>query len=87
MSYLKLAFSMIDGGVARIAEATGVSHRAVGKWQERGKLPRTEFSEETTYAKTISELPVKDGAFRFSAEELLRPTPQFLNRLNKLHEI
>lgn len=36
-----------------IAAACDVSHQAVRKWLEAGRLPRTEFSEETSYAASI----------------------------------
>ncbi|WP_449649172.1 Cro/Cl family transcriptional regulator [Rahnella aceris] len=37
-----------------VAIACGVSARAIYKWIDRGSLPRTDFTGETTYAQKIS---------------------------------
>lgn len=39
-----------------VASACGVSARAIYKWIDRGSLPRTDFTGETTYAQKISQL-------------------------------
>jgi hypothetical protein len=57
--------------LAKLATGVGKTHQAVRKWQRAGRLPRTEWTGETSYAKTISELC--DGSP--TAEELLRPWP------------
>lgn len=67
MMSLKEKLSEIDGGVAAIANACGVSVRAVYKWMSNDRLPRTEYTGETSYAAAIAELP---GA-SFKARDLL----------------
>ncbi|XAG19538.1 helix-turn-helix domain-containing protein [Vibrio metschnikovii] len=47
-------------GVTQVANACGVSVRAVYKWCERGVLPRTEYTGETNYAETIEDLSSGD---------------------------
>lgn len=72
MNNLKNKFNQVEGGVPVIATACKVSPRAVYKWIDRGKLPRTEYSGETAYANTIANLPGAD----FSANQLLYPEQQ-----------
>lgn len=36
--------------VAVVADVCGVSQRAIYKWMDNGKLPRTEYTGETNYA-------------------------------------
>lgn len=69
MNHIKKAFSSIDGGIPAIAQACGVSVRAAYKWAAKGRLPRTDYTNETHYAKTIAKLP---GA-KCSEDELLFP--------------
>lgn len=40
--------------VSVVAEVCGLTPKAVYKWLEKGGLPRTEFTDETDYAKKIS---------------------------------
>lgn len=40
--------------VSVVAEVCGLTPKAVYKWLEKGGLPRTEFSDETDYARDIS---------------------------------
>jgi len=48
-------FHEIEGGVPRVATICGISARAVYKWAKRNRLPRTEFTNETSYAKKIEK--------------------------------
>lgn len=56
MNLLKESIDKIPGKVPVVAEACGVSPRAVYKWLKTGRLPRTDYTGETSYAKTISDL-------------------------------
>lgn len=51
---LKVIFAKL-GGKSQIAQWCGVTFQAVVKWEKRDKFPRTEYTGETNYAKTISE--------------------------------
>lgn len=55
--------------VARVAEICGITRKAVYGWIARGRLPRTEYTGETDYAKQLEE--ATNGAV--TAEELLNP--------------
>lgn len=55
MNKLGTLISRLDGGVTKAASVCGVSERAVYKWIERGRLPRTDFTGETHYAKKLEE--------------------------------
>lgn len=50
-----------------VASACGVSARAIYKWIDRGSLPRTDFTGETSYAQKISEV----SAGKYSESEIL----------------
>jgi transposase-like protein len=50
---LKAAIDQV--GLTQLAKACGVSHQAVRKWQRQGRLPRTEWTGETTYATAIEQ--------------------------------
>lgn len=68
---LQEAISLIPGGMRRVAAETGRSYEAVRKWTKNG-LPRTEWTGETDYCKTIENLQGK-----YSADQLLgRPGDQ-----------
>lgn len=56
-------------GLSKLARELGLTHQAVRKWQRAGRMPRTEWTGETTYAKRIAELT--DG--RVTVERLLAP--------------
>lgn len=59
------AIALIPGGIRRVAAETGKSYEAVRKWTKNG-LPRTEWTGETDYCKTIERL---QGTY--SADQLL----------------
>lgn len=42
-------------GLQDLARCLNVSYQAVMKWVAAGRLPRSEFSGETTYASTIQD--------------------------------
>jgi Prophage CP4-57 regulatory protein (AlpA). len=50
-----------------VAKACGVSQRAIYKWIDNGKLPRTDYTGETNYAEKIAL--VSNGLF--SADTIL----------------
>lgn len=56
MTVLKESIEKIPGKVPALADACGVSPRAVYKWLKTGRLPRTDYTGETQYSKVISEL-------------------------------
>lgn len=40
-------------GLCKLAQACGVRHQSVYKWQARGRLPRSDWTGETDYASRI----------------------------------
>lgn len=58
-------------GLVRLARSVGVSYQAVRKWQVAGRLPRTEWTGETSYAESIER--ATSGAV--TRDELLTPWP------------
>lgn len=56
-------------GVSNTARISGISVRAIYKWIERGRLPRTEYTGETNYAERIET--ATNGLV--TANELLKP--------------
>lgn len=56
------------GGVVAAASICGVTPRAVYKWLSNGRLPRTEYTGETQYAKALEE----HGSGAFTADKLLK---------------
>ncbi|MBW9309360.1 helix-turn-helix domain-containing protein [Escherichia coli] len=53
--------------VSVVADVCGVSQRAIYKWMDNGKLPRTEYTGETNYAEKIAH--ASNGLF--SADVIL----------------
>ncbi|HAV8509814.1 TPA: helix-turn-helix domain-containing protein [Escherichia coli] len=53
--------------VSVVADVCGVSQRAIYKWMDNGKLPRTEYTGETNYAEKIAH--ASNGLF--SADAIL----------------
>ena len=43
-------------GLTRLARELGVTHQAVRKWAAAGRMPRTEWTGETTYSIRIESL-------------------------------
>lgn len=71
--------------VSVVADACGVSQRAIYKWMGNGKLPRTEYTGETKYAEKIAL--ASNGLF--SADAILtmgRTKPNTERNLGVNHE-
>lgn len=49
-------FLVQNGGVKKIADALDITARAVYKWSQNNALPRTEYTDETSYSQTLSEI-------------------------------
>jgi hypothetical protein len=43
-------------GMAPLSRELGVTHQAIRKWLAAGRMPRTEWTGETTYGAKIEEL-------------------------------
>lgn len=54
-------------GALSVSRICGVSPRAVYKWIDSGRLPRTEYTGETFYARKLA-----DAHVGVSEEEILR---------------
>ena len=54
MSHTTLADVIKAVRVSVVADVCGVSQRAIYKWMNNGKLPRTEYTGETNYAEKIA---------------------------------
>lgn len=67
MSLLEVINS-VPGKVSGTAKVCGVSVRAVYKWLNTGRLPRTDYSGETNYAEKISAA----SGGKFSASQILK---------------
>jgi|TARA_R110001606_G_scaffold397010_3_gene572345 hypothetical protein len=70
MNSLKELIGNLEGGVPTVASVCSVSVRAVYKWIERNRLPRTEYSNETNYAQKIEQ--ASEG--KILASDLLQQT-------------
>lgn len=70
-SALERIFEILGGpsGVSRCLGAAGITITpwAVNKWLRQGRLPRTEYTGETTYARVLAAA----AGGQVSAEELL----------------
>lgn len=69
---LATAINLVPGGVVTVASKCKVSPRAVYKWLSAGRLPRTDYSGETAYAKAIA----KESNGAFTEQQLLEATKQ-----------
>ena len=70
MNVLKSSIDKIPGKIPAAARVCGVSVRAVYKWIDAGRLPRTDYTGETHYARSLAA--AAGGAF--SSEWLLSET-------------
>lgn len=52
---LRKAINETPGKTSGVASICGVSVRAVYKWIQSGRLPRTDYTGETSYASKIAE--------------------------------
>jgi hypothetical protein len=43
-------------GLVALARGLNLTHQAIRKWERAGRLPRTEWTGETTYAEQIERL-------------------------------
>lgn len=75
MNVLKASIEKIPGKIPAAAKACGVSVRAVYKWIDAGRLPRTDYTGETDYARRLAR--AAGGAF--SPDWLLSETSQKTN--------
>ncbi len=55
LNTLRKAINMIPGKVNGAAAACDVSIRAVYKWINSGRLPRTDYTGETEYAQKLAD--------------------------------
>lgn len=55
-------------GLAELARGLGVTYQAIRKWEAAGRLPRTEWTGETSYSDRI--VAMTEG--QVSKDELLR---------------
>ncbi|MFW2079723.1 hypothetical protein ACNPQK_01885 [Acinetobacter guillouiae] len=60
MNPIKHAIGVL-GGRTKVAILLNMSYQAVKKMEDRGVLPRTEYTGETSYAKTLASN--SNGAF------------------------
>jgi hypothetical protein len=56
MAHPAIARAIEVAGLQPLARGLGVSHQAVRKWERAGRLPRTEWTGETSYASQIVRL-------------------------------
>jgi len=59
-------------GLQKLAAELGITYQAVRKWQTRGRMPRTEWTGETDYARRIERLT----GGKVTAVELLEASPE-----------
>lgn len=62
--------------MAALAKRLQLSHQAIRKWQIAGRMPRTEWTGDTTYAQTIEEAT----AGRVTKAQLLAKWPVYVPR-------
>ncbi len=63
-------------GLQTLARECGVTYQAVRKWQRAGRMPRTEWTGESSYSQVIERLTA--GAV--TPQALLAPWPQVETR-------
>lgn len=57
--------------VSVVADVCGVSQRAIYKWMDNGKLPRTEYTGETNYAEKIAHASNLERRALLAAQDAL----------------
>lgn len=68
MNVITLADVLRTVRVSVVADACGLTPKAVYKWIEKGALPRTEFTDETDYASKIA----RASGGKYSAAQIRR---------------
>lgn len=53
MAHPAIAKAIETVGLTGLARSIGVSYQAIRKWERAGRLPRTEWTGETTHAEAI----------------------------------
>lgn len=56
MAHPAIARAIEIVGLSALSRGLGVSYQAVRKWEAAGRLPRTEWTGETKYAKRIQKM-------------------------------
>lgn len=69
---LKIFINTECGGVSTVAKKTNLTARAIYKWTAKGSLPRTEFSDETSYSQDLSDL---SGVPASEIKDKFKPQP------------
>jgi hypothetical protein len=64
----------ILGGYSATARACRVTYAAVRRWHKNGRLPRTELTGETQYAKAMAKALTQLRAHKISRTTLLDQT-------------
>lgn len=57
---IAFAFEAV-GGIGAAAKICGRSYQALNKWRLAGSLPRTDYTNETTYALLLAEAAKLNG--------------------------
>lgn len=68
MSHPALTKAIEVVGLSELARGLGVTYQAIRKWEAAGRLPRTEWTGETDYARRIVQM----SGYAVSREDLLR---------------
>lgn len=61
-------------GLGKLAGVCGVTYQAIRKWERAGRLPRTEWTGETNYARKIAAAVTEAGT-PMSRDDLLVVAP------------
>ena len=71
--YAMVKEAIVDaGGIKSVAESLKLTERAVRKWFDANKLPRTEHTGETAYWRTIQALARKLSRTIYTKQQLLK---------------
>lgn len=79
MHILEKAIEATPDKVSGVAQVCGVSVRAVYKWLKAGRLPRTDYTGETDYAKKIADAT----GGKFSALQILNSEKANIDRIEQ----